>query len=456
MKNFPAFILSITLIISLGFGFSSCKEDEPPAKPKLSFADSEITVNEDDGVLEVELVLDKAHSKDLRIEYELGGTASDQDVVGTANADYEVEGSQGVVEIEAGETSGVIELNIYPDAAFEDDETIEIAILDTNTDEIELTAEDEVVITVTNDDEQLQLSFLSQSLSFNEADQLVKVEVQLDKPAPRDITISYELAGSATDSITASREDLNADYYINGDAGQFEIKAGETKGAIEIALLSDLLVEDSNNETDALDPENILLTITNTGGATMADKEMEVLIKQEDGLIIALLWPDSVENQYADMDLLLRVGRNTTEWLGVLTGSVNGSSQGPEIIFIPNILPYEGYGLSYTYYGGTLDPLTFQAVFIEIVNSALEPSANALRYEATYTAANKNEWTDVSSTKVVQTFAKAAPGFSTPSDITVPTEGSRFRSNDNFKSPVRRGDLKVTNDAPIWLRNYHH
>ena len=87
MKNFPAFILSITLVISLGFGFSSCKEDEPPAKPKLSFANTEITVNEDDGVLEVELVLDKAHSKDLRIEYELGGTASDQDVVGTANAD---------------------------------------------------------------------------------------------------------------------------------------------------------------------------------------------------------------------------------------------------------------------------------------------------------------------------------------------------------------------------------
>src|SRR5688500_1515326 len=119
MKKYTAFILTIALILAVGFGISSCKDDEPPAKPKLSFADTEMTVGEDDGTIEVQVGLDKAYSQDLNIEDELGGTASDQDVVGTANADYEVVGDHGVVVIESGETTGVIELQIYSDAAFE-------------------------------------------------------------------------------------------------------------------------------------------------------------------------------------------------------------------------------------------------------------------------------------------------------------------------------------------------
>ena len=61
MKNYDAYILSITTIIAVGFGFSSCKDDEPAAKPKLSFSQSTMTVNEGDGTIDVELVLDKGH-----------------------------------------------------------------------------------------------------------------------------------------------------------------------------------------------------------------------------------------------------------------------------------------------------------------------------------------------------------------------------------------------------------
>lgn len=453
MKNFASLILSGTIAICMGFGLSSCKEDEPPAKPKLSFAETEITVNEDDGVLEVELVLDKAHSKDLRIEYELGGTADDQDVVGTANADYEVQGSHGVVKIEAGQTTGIIELNIYPDAGFEEDETIEIAILDTNTDEIELTADDEVVITIANDDEQLVLSFVNPDLTVNEADGVLEVQLVLDKPAPKDLTFSYELSGSATDSITAWNNKVNPDYYVNGTSGQFQIKAGETTGLIDLRVYSDLLVEDANQATEAIDPETIVITV-GTNGVQMADNEIEIKLVQEDGLLIALLWPDPANTLQADMDLLLRVGNSTSSWLRVLAGSAAEGFKGPEIIFIPKVITYAAYGLSHTYYDGTLDPLKFKVLFIDIIDSALEPQANILSYEATYTAANKNKWTDVSSTQVVQTFEKNETGFTTPSQITVPAAGSRVRSTDGFTSNFERHEIQHPRSVYNLLKEY--
>src|SRR5687768_12859272 len=366
MKNFPAFILSITLVISLGFGFSSCKEDEPPAKPKLSFADSEITVNEDDGVVEVELVLDKAHSKDLRIEYELGGTASDQDVVGTANADYEVEGSQGVVEIEAGETSGVIELNIYPDAAFEDDETIEIAILDTNTDEIELTTEDEVVITVTNDDEQLTANFTATTATVNEVDGtegLFEVAVQLDKTATSDVTIEYTLAGTAFDSTFAFGEGIPAsyyDYYINGVTGQVVVPAGQSTANIEIQLYSDFRYE--NDET-------IEITLTGSTAAQIGtSNKMTITLKQQDGKVIALVWDETHTN--VDMDMFLWIGEDLTTIDGVIaTAIVPSTTVRQEIIFIPKAftdgITEAAFGLSYVYYAGTANPMNFEAHFVD-------------------------------------------------------------------------------------------
>jgi hypothetical protein len=195
MKNYAAYMVSIALLTAMGFGFSSCKEDEP-ARPKLSFSQSTMSVNENAGVIDVELVLDKTYGKDLTIEYTLGGTASDQDAVGTANADYEVVGNHGVVVIESGQTTGAIQLQIYNDVGFEPDETIEISILDVNTGDIELTTEDETVITITNDDAQLVASFATTTMTVNEADGatgLIEVTVQLDKPAPADITVPYTI-----------------------------------------------------------------------------------------------------------------------------------------------------------------------------------------------------------------------------------------------------------------------
>lgn len=281
MKNYAALILSIALLSAMAFGISSCKEDEPPAKPKLSFADSEMTVGEGAGTIEVELVLDKPYSKDLNIEYELGGTASDQDVVGTANADYEVVGTHGVVVIESGQTTGVIKLKIYSDAAFEADETIEISILDTNTDAIELTADDDVVITITNDDAQLVASFATTTMSVNESDGIngpFSVTVQLDQAPTSDVTLAYTLDGSAIDSLFAFNYKPHPippsfyDYYIDGISGEVVIPAGSTSGTIDIQLYSDFMFEGD---------ETIEITLTETNAVQVGTNNMmTVTVKQ--------------------------------------------------------------------------------------------------------------------------------------------------------------------------------
>jgi len=148
------FYLSALGLSAFCLVFSSCKDDdEPPAKPKLSFASSTLTVKESDRTVEVQVVLDKAASQDITIDYSLSGTALDDITAGTtAPADYEVLSEYGEVEILKGETTGTIELEIYSDSDLEDDETIEITIEDVSSDEIEITRDDEITITVQQED----------------------------------------------------------------------------------------------------------------------------------------------------------------------------------------------------------------------------------------------------------------------------------------------------------------
>jgi hypothetical protein len=149
------------------------------------------------------------------------------------------------------------------------------------------------------------------------------------------------------------------------------------------------------------------------------------------------------------MDLFLRYGQNTTTWDGFLDGSDQIGFTGPEFIFVPNVVNYPAYGLSYTYYDGTFHKLDFTVTFIEFANGVAEPTAQQQAYNATYTLANKNTWTDYNTTLVVQTFEKAGGGFSNPSAITVPAAGSRVAPSGHFTAPIKRGEGTVSTSKLI-------
>jgi hypothetical protein len=152
MKTERYRLLSALFVVGLAVGLPSCKEDEPPVPPKLSFEKEALDVKESDGEVEIKLILDKAASQDIEIKYKISGTAAEKRAAGTNAAfDYEITSDYLETEIEAGETEGVIKLTFYSDLSIENDETIEISI-DEVDEGIELTRDDEININLLQED----------------------------------------------------------------------------------------------------------------------------------------------------------------------------------------------------------------------------------------------------------------------------------------------------------------
>jgi len=142
----------VSVVAACALVISSCNKEEPFVKPKLSFSATTKTVNEADQTIEIELVLDKAFSEDLTIDYVLSGAAKDKTSAAGGPYDYEITSEYLETEILKGETTGIIEIKLYSDFSFEDDEVFEITIEDISNDNIEITRDDEITVTIKQED----------------------------------------------------------------------------------------------------------------------------------------------------------------------------------------------------------------------------------------------------------------------------------------------------------------
>lgn len=150
MKKLQLSILYCLPLLALSI---SCKKDEPFVKPKMSFTAAEQTVKESDGTIQIEISLDKPTIEDFTISYTLSGTAKDKASVATnAPYDYEVLSGDGQIEIKKGEKTGTIEISLVSDFYLEDEETIDIAITKVSSKNIEITRDDDMTITVQQED----------------------------------------------------------------------------------------------------------------------------------------------------------------------------------------------------------------------------------------------------------------------------------------------------------------
>jgi hypothetical protein len=284
-----------------------------------------------------------------------------------------------------------------------------------------------------------QLSFAVSELTVKESDANLNLEIVLDKPAPEDIVIEYSIKGTARESVTAGSAQLPADYEIVSDYLEAEIKQGETTAVIEIDLYSDTDME--------VDDETIEIAIEETDSDKIEitrDDDMTITVKQEDGLLVFLAWGEE-DNDYpdVDMDLFLWVENDAgelalTDFRGVRDDSYSNWIGGnfPEFFFIPTALAEDGnYGLSCTYYEGTVEPMNFEVSYVEVVNG---DEASSVSKTGTYTLVNINKWDDETlgtEHQLVATFKKAGADFAEFSDITIPTAGSRMgvTSTSEFK-----------------------
>jgi hypothetical protein len=154
MRTYRALlIIAISTLTLFSLVLSSCKEDEPPTKPKLSFSEATKTLNESDGEIEIKIKLDKGAFEDVIVGYELSGTALDKVTAGTTKSyDYEITSDYLETEIVKGDSIGIIKLKLFSDLEIEEDETIVISITETDSENIEITRNDDIKITVKQED----------------------------------------------------------------------------------------------------------------------------------------------------------------------------------------------------------------------------------------------------------------------------------------------------------------
>jgi hypothetical protein len=291
-----------------------------------------------------------------------------------------------------------------------------------------------LAVTSCKDDEpeKFNMTFTEATLSGKESDAEILVEIKLDKPAPADITVKFKLTGTAYDEVRADAENDYADFTVDGEYDNVVIDQGKSTATIKLVPYSDDVIEDD---------ETIIITVTEVDNANVifdATKISTVTLSQEDGVIIFLEWPESNSTDgFVDMDMIVRIGETSNNYNGIITGSVFRSVDIEyELSFIPKtfIGTYFGlsytnttYGLSYTYYDGTRDNLTFTSTFIDFINGAAEPESSRQKFTGNYTKANLNKWVSPTyPTLIAQTFRNVGgtyQDFSTP--IVTPVSSSR-------------------------------
>lgn len=283
------------------------------------------------------------------------------------------------------------------------------------------------------------LSFALKTLTVNEADDIIEVEVILDKAFSEDITIDYSLSGSAVEKVAAGSTS-SYDYEIISEYLEVEILKGETVGKIEIQLYSDLDIEDDeiiDIQIESVDNDQIEIT---------RDDRLKITMEQEDGMAVVLEWGVGASPAYTDVDMdLFFWAPSTTTGALVITNlsSTTPSFSSPEVIFLPNaILDDDTYGLSYNYYEGSKDPMNFRVTFAELISGTFEPVASRNIFNAAYTLSNINAWDEdgAPSPVLAQTFKKTGTTYSDFSAINIEATGSRSATSQ-MPASVRKAEL---------------
>lgn len=268
-----------------------------------------------------------------------------------------------------------------------------------------------------------KLSFSVEEMEVKESDGDIDIEFILDKPAAQDIEIKYEISGTAIEKVKAGSNSAY-DYEIISDYLETEIEAGETTGVISLRFYSDFGIE--NDETIEISIDEV-----DDGIEVTRDDEINITLKQEDGLVVVLEWGVQTGENYTDvdMDLFLWVQDDNANLALSQFGSTSASVLSPEYFFLPSTPLEDGnYGLSCTYYSGTKDPMNFQVRYVKLVNG---DDVSTTIKKGTYTIANLNEWDSETGTdpQLAFTFKKAGSDFTDFSDfLGAAASGSRQKS----------------------------
>ncbi|MGQ4649173.1 Calx-beta domain-containing protein [Lyngbya aestuarii] len=227
-------------------GVATITDNDLP--PNLSIDD--VTVDEAAGTATFTVTLDQASGQDVTVDFATNpGTALDGE-------DYT--GSNGTLNIAAGETTAQITVDITDDAIDELDETFTVQLSNA----VNATIDDaEGVATITDNDLPPNLSI--DDVTVDEAAGTATFTVTLDQASGQDVTVDF-----ATNPGTA----LDGEDYT-GSNGTLNIAAGETTAQITVDITDDAI--------DELD-ETFTVQLSNAVNATIDDAEGVATITDND------------------------------------------------------------------------------------------------------------------------------------------------------------------------------
>jgi hypothetical protein len=203
-------------------------------------------------------------------------------------------------------------------------------------------------------------------------------------------------------------------------------------------------------DDEVYDPsDTLIITLTGiTGPAQLGDRRTVTLrVKDYDedarpGLFVALTW-NAGNGTAGDVDMDLFVWRENPEGSGnfELVASAVQIGNSFEAITLRNgsaVFPDGLYGVSYTYYSGTANPLNFSATF-RAQKGTLNNDSIVGRFSGTYTLANINKWDQTDTYHIAQTFRKTGNNFHDFSPLDIPASGSRVRSYTFTPIKLKKG-----------------
>ena len=206
--------------------------------PTASVANASAVTEGDPGgtaeTLSFTVSLDAEGKRDVTVPYTIGGTAS-------SGVDFVAHGSNPSITIDAGDTSGTIDVVVIADVLDESDETVTITLgVPTNGKLPDGGSSASGTIT---DDDTIPTVSVANATAVTEGDPgdaatTLSFAVSLDEAGKQAVTVPYTLGGTASSGV---------DFVAHSANASITIAAGATSGSIDVVVVADVL--DESNET---------------------------------------------------------------------------------------------------------------------------------------------------------------------------------------------------------------
>ena len=241
---------------------------------------------------------------DVTVDYVVTGTATG------SGQDYTL--ADGTLSISSGETSGTVTITDIVDDLFdEDNETVIVTL--SNPSNATLGSDNVHTYTINDNDNSPTIDFNIISSKSDEPSPSINITVDVSQTSGREISVDYELTGTATGSGT--------DYNLEN--GTLIIDAGENTGVITIpGILDDDIAEED---------ETIIITLSNPTNAILGDDRIythTILANDDDKrpILISTNPKDDSTRVPIDSDIILTFDKAVNCESGTINiGSENNS-----------------------------------------------------------------------------------------------------------------------------------